>query len=272
MNLLIPVFLFAVFFMLPHDVAVGPAVIDVVEQDSPAAAAGVLPGDRLLEINGEEVKNTTDAGRIIRLNMGETMTFKLERNSFGESEIIEARVKARWDPPDGQGPTGIQIHNLVTGAAVCQGEGRSDQCVQTEQYGLLTALQKGWTSTWDSLVLARNQFMMLFYGGSGPDVAGPAGLGQATGEIVEEAGWQPLLEFAALLSLNLAIINMLPLPMLDGGRVAFVLLEVVRRGKRVAPEKEAIVHLIGLALILTLAVVVTYMDVARIIGGRSLFE
>ena len=112
----------------------------------------------------------------------------------------------------------------------------------------------------------------LFYGGSGPEVAGPVGIAQATGEVVDESGWQTLLDLAALLSINLAIINILPLPMLDGGRIAFVLLEVVRRGRRIAPEKEAIVHLVGLALILTMAVVVTYFDLTRIIGGGSLFE
>ena len=95
---------------------------------------------------------------------------------------------------------------------------------------------------------------------------------QATGEVVKESGWQTLLDFAALLSINLAIINVLPLPMLDGGRMAFVILEVICGGRRIAPEKEAIVHLVGLALIITMAVVVTYFDILRIIGGGSLFE
>ena len=109
-------------------------------------------------------------------------------------------------------------------------------------------------------------------GGSGPDVTGPVGIAQATGEVVEQSGWQTLLEFAALLSINLAIINILPLPMLDGGRIAFVLLEIVRRGRRIAPEKEALVHLVGLALIITFAVVITYFDVIRLIRGDSLFR
>jgi regulator of sigma E protease len=90
--------------------------------------------------------------------------------------------------------------------------------------------------------------------------------------VVEEQGYRPLLDFAALLSINLAIINILPLPMLDGGRIMFVLLEIARRGKRVAPEKEALVHFIGLVLILTLAVVITYFDVLRVLRGESLFR
>ncbi|HET9480440.1 MAG TPA: M50 family metallopeptidase [Candidatus Polarisedimenticolia bacterium] len=271
-NLILPIFLFAAVFMLPRDVPVGPAVINLVEENSPAEQAGLQPGDVILEINGEEIKNSLDAGREIRLNMGETLTFTVDRNSFGEREIIETRVKARWDPPEDQGPTGIGISNRVAGSAVCQGDGRPDQCYETEQYGFFASFPKGWDATWDSLTLAKNQVVALFKGGEGPSFAGPVGIAQATGEVVEESGWTPLLEFAALLSLNLGIINLLPIPMVDGGRVVFVLIEVARRGKRVAPEKEAIVHLVGLAFILTLAVVVTYLDVARIVTGGSLFE
>ena len=98
------------------------------------------------------------------------------------------------------------------------------------------------------------------------------GIAQVTDEVVEESGYRPLLEFAALLSINLAIINILPLPMLDGGRIVFVLIEVVRRGKRVSPEREALVHFIGLVLIITFAVVVTYFDVLRVLRGESLFR
>jgi regulator of sigma E protease len=98
------------------------------------------------------------------------------------------------------------------------------------------------------------------------------GIAQVTGEVVEEEGYRPLLDFAALLSINLAIINILPLPMLDGGRIVFVLLEVVRRGKRIAPEKEAMVHFIGLTLIIALAIVITYFDVLRVLRGESLFR
>lgn len=273
MNLCLPVLLFAAFFLFPRDVARGPAQIYLVEENSPAEAAGLLVNDRILEIDGHEIKNVSDASRIIRLNLGQTLTFKVEHQDFGGGSSIEQiDVKARWNPPEGQGPTGIGLRNVVAGSAVCQGDNPPGQCFEKEQYSFIHAVGKGWTSTWDSLVLARNQILMIFKGGGGPDVAGPVGLGQATGDIVKESGWLPLLEFAALLSINLAIINILPLPMLDGGRIAFVLIEIARRGRRIAPEKEAIVHLIGLALILTLAAVVTYVDVARIIGGRSLFE
>ncbi len=269
MNIITPIVLFAVAFMLPRDVPVGPAVIDKVEVGSPAAAAGLQAEDRIIALNGSEVKNVPDVGRIVRLNMGGTIDFKIQRAAQGGGfETIEKSVKARWDS---RAPTGITIHNLVSGSQICQ---TSDlpQCSQTEQFSLLHAVGKGWTSTIDALILARNQVLSFFHGGQGPQVAGPVGIADATGDVVKEAGWKTLLDFAALLSINLAIVNILPLPMLDGGRIVFVLIEVLRRGKRIAPEKEAMVHLVGLAAMLTLAVVITYFDVLRLIDGRSLFD
>ncbi len=354
MNLMLPVVLFAIMFMIPRDVATGPAAIGIVMPESPAAAAGLEQGDIVVSIDGESIKNTAELAREIRLRQGQTIEFLVKRNDpiEGHQEKV-IPVKSRWDPEDtvhivqpeetstsiardlglplemvlvaaeidftleegqelsiptddgtvsytvnetdsvasiaqrfdveravvreaaglpdpdviepgtelrfSQGPTGITITNVYN-------------FTESESFPIWEAVPKGWEATWESLVLARNQVIALFNGGAGPGVAGPVGIAQATGQVVEEAGWQPLLEFAALLSINLAIVNMLPLPMLDGGRIAFVLLEVARRGKRVAPEKEAIVHLVGLALIITMALVVTYFDVARIIAGGSLFE
>ncbi len=260
-NFTLPVFLFAVAFMIPHDIPAGPAQIEQVVRGSPAAEAGLEPGDVVLAINGEKTRNTADVGREIRINMGETVNFRVRREVFGGgTETLTIPVEARWAPPSGQGPTGIQIAN------------RNFSLTEPEHLTPWGALAQGWESTWDSLILARNQVIAIFHGGSGPEVAGPVGIAQATGEVVKEAGWRPLLDLAAVLSINLAIINALPLPMLDGGRMAFVFLEIVRGGKRIRPEKEALVHLVGLALIITMAVVVTYFDIARLITGGSLFE
>ena len=95
----------------------------------------------------------------------------------------------------------------------------------------------------------------------------PALLGTLVGALLLVAGWRasettvgaisPLLELAALLSINLGIMNLLPLPMLDGGRIFFLLIEVVRGGKRIAPEREAIVHTVGFVAFIVLAIVVT---------------
>ena len=159
-----------------------------------------------------------------------------------------------------QGATGIRI-----GSQYAFTEMRAE--------GFFSALQKGWRSTWDSLKLARNMLYAKIKGAEGASpVSGPIGIAQVTGEVVKEAGWKSLIDLAALLSINLAILNILPLPMLDGGRMAFVVVEVLRRGRRIAPAKEALVHFVGFAALLILVVVLSYFDVARIMRGDELFR
>jgi regulator of sigma E protease len=158
-----------------------------------------------------------------------------------------------------QGPTGIIIRPQYL-------------FTETQSYSLFKAMPLAARNTIDSLTLARNEIISWVKGGGNPEISGPIGIAQATGEVVEEAGWKLLLDFAALLSVNLAVINILPLPMLDGGRIVFVLLEIVRGGRRVAPQKEALVHLIGLVALLTLVVVISYFDIVRIIQGDSIFR
>jgi regulator of sigma E protease len=129
---------------------------------------------------------------------------------------------------------------------------------------------------YESLILARNEIISQVKGGvggsSGFKLTGPVGIAQLTGEVVEEAGWKSLMEFAALISMNLAVLNILPLPMLDGGRIVFVLLEIVRGGKRIAPQKEAMVHFAGLVAMLAFAAVITYFDLLRVFSGEGILR
>ena len=103
-------------------------------------------------------------------------------------------------------------------------------------------------------------------------IAGPLGMGQITSEIVGASPlplWVTLSQLAILLSLNLAVLNLLPLPALDGGRLLFVIVEVLRGGKKLAPEREGIVHVAGLILLLGFMVIVLVLDALRIYEGRS---
>ena len=121
----------------------------------------------------------------------------------------------------------------------------------------------------ETFVLFKNGIISMIIGTVPRIVAGPVGIAQLTGEVAQ-AGLSPLLEFAAFLSINLAIINILPLPALDGGRIAFVLLEWVRRGKRVAAKTEGLIHFIGFAMLIAFFLAITYQDIIRIISGESL--
>jgi regulator of sigma E protease len=158
-----------------------------------------------------------------------------------------------------QGPTGIRIAAQYP-------------FTETRSEDPITALGHGIRQTLDSLKLARNEVYAWIKGASTPAVSGPIGIAQTTGEVVREAGWKSLVDFAALLSVNLAILNVLPLPMLDGGRMAFVIVEILRRGRRVAPAKEALIHLVGFAAMLILVVVLSYFDIARIVNGDTIFR
>lgn len=104
-------------------------------------------------------------------------------------------------------------------------------------------------------------------------VAGPIGMGQITSELVRESPlptWYVLAQLSILLSLNLAVLNLLPLPALDGGRLFFVLIEFVRGGRKISPQKEGMVHFAGLVILIGLMFFIAFRDVDRIIGGHSL--
>jgi regulator of sigma E protease len=353
MNFVLAIVLFTVALMIPKEVAVGQAVISQVVPGSPAANAGLKPGDTIESIGGRKIENTADASYNIRLNLGENTEFVVLRTDpqTNQTSRVKMDVKPRWAPPayvytvkpgddvsavaqetgfdaaavrDAAGiqyiieagkelalpdgttyttKTGDTVQSVarttrVPEAVIATLAGLPDQntipsdmkelrfaqgatgiriaskqpFTEERSYGPFEAFKRGWQQTFDSLKLARNQVIMWIKGAGSAPVSGPIGIAQATGEVVEEAGWRSLVDLAALLSINLAILNILPLPMLDGGRMAFVLIEVARRGRRISPQKEAMVHLVGMVALLLLVVVLSYFDVARIVRGDTLFR
>ena len=198
---------------------------------------------------------------------GDTVGFVSRLLRVSDAEVAAAAGLA--DPDTLAAGTTLHFAQGATGIRI----GPQYAFTETTSDGPWSALQRGWRQTWDSLKLARNEIYAKIKGASGSaPVSGPIGIAQVTGEVVETAGWKSLIDFAALLSINLAILNILPLPMLDGGRMAFVVIEVLRRGRRIAPAKEALVHLVGMGALLILVIVLSYFDVARIVRGDELFR
>lgn len=253
MNILLPILLFMIAFMIPHDMLLEKVKIQEVAPDSPAQSAGIEPGDTILEINGRVVKNRGDVGYLIHLNLGSEVNILLQKADLTAREVT---AKPRWNPPEGQGSIGI----VIAGA---------DSTIVRESSPVWKALPSSVIHCWEILVLFRNEVIGWFIKGSTSVVGGPIAIAQMTGEFAR-AGIVPLLEFAALISINLAIINLFPFPGLDGGRLVFVALEWVRRGKRISPQKEGIVHLVGFVMLLLLIAVISYYDIMRIIHGESL--
>jgi regulator of sigma E protease len=359
LNLVLAIALFTTGLMIPRTVSEGGAVILDVIPNSPAAEAGLQPGDQIVEVNGRKAESTQDASYLIRLYQGSNIDFLVKRTDprTGTETVNVDDVHARWNPhpyddecgvKQPQGPTGITIGTrhgqtfpytaeekakLEKSARSAVQEYRKDvkpdaaaSCTDGRNFGFVPlsaaqcadltpdqladaqalkadvfpdssaacyrfdpgqnfaaftrsrsepiweALPHGTRLSFESLILARNQVWTWIRGYANPQLTGPVGIAQATGEVVDEAGWKSLIDFAALLSMNLAILNILPIPMFDGGRLVFIFIEFIRRGKRVSPEKEALVHLTGLVFIISLAVVITYFDIARIFRGDSLLQ
>ncbi len=143
------------------------------------------------------------------------------------------------------------------------------------------AVPEGLRGAYDVIVLTKNGILALAIGSrnpqfSGLSTVGPIGIGQLTGEVaVADASFVAklvtLASLAGALSFSLAVINILPIPALDGGRILFVVIEWVRRGKRISPQREGLVHLIGFAVLLTFIALVSVRDVMRIVRGDSFF-
>lgn len=252
-NLLLPVLLFSVAFMLPHDVIFSQVTVQEARAGSPAAQGGVRAGDIIISVDGKPVRNPLDLQRYIQLKLGQAITV-LVRHTDGATEPV--RVVPRWRPPAGQGATGI----VLRGAS---------PAVIRQSFPFWRAIPLGIVECIETFVLFKNGIISMFIGTAPAAVAGPVGIAQITGEVAR-AGLSPLLEFAAFLSINLGIINLFPLPALDGGRIAFVLLEWLRRGKRVSPRVEGTIHLIGFALLMAAVLAITYRDILRIVTGGSL--
>jgi regulator of sigma E protease len=252
-NALLPFFLLTAAFMVPHNVVVGQVQVMEIAAASPAQAAGLETGDIITSVNGKNIRNIADLSRNIELNLGKETLLVIQK--AGGSNV-DVTLVPRWDPPEGEGALGvsIQLQNAAT---------------LRESQPFWRAIPMGINQTFETFSLFKNAILSLFVGTSAIQLAGPVGIAQITGEAAQ-AGLSPLLEFAAFLSLNLAIFNLLPLPALDGGRILFVLLEWVRGGKRVSPKTEGMVHMIGFALLILVALAVTFQDILRIIQGGSL--
>ncbi len=230
-----------------HDVKIQ---IAYVSTKSPAAEAGLKVGDIILSLDGEIFSNLEQTQAYIASHSDRPINIKLQRfNSEISTEVQPVLLPEVADRP-------------VLGISL----------VQT---GILTFpwYEAIWQGARATVVLTKeivlsfgSLFRSLFVSRQVPvDLAGPVGIAIITGQVVD-MGFIYILQFAALLSINLALINILPFPALDGGRVLFVIIEKIRR-KPTDVKIEAIVHNIGFAFLMFLVILITYRDIMRISSG-----
>ncbi len=253
MNALFPIVAFAIMAMVPHTELVGGSVqITAVAPNSPAATAGLMPGDRVLAVSETPLETPQSLPQEVRLSAGSEMQWVIERN--GERRVVNLTPRA--DPPPGQGAVGIGF-TIV------------DQQTERRSEPPWVALRLGFTDTWDMVTLIVREVRGWFGGQRGPEFSGPIGIAQITGEVTRQGGFQGWMVVAILLSINLAVLNILPIPMLDGGRLLFVAIEWVRGGKRIPSDKEGLVHLIGFVAMIALVIAISANDIIRLVRGIS---
>jgi regulator of sigma E protease len=252
MNAILPLFIFTVLLMIPQDVAVGRLVITEVSEGTAAAEALVQPGDIVLQANGRDIENRLDFTREINLNGGSQMEMLVERD--GQELLL--LVRPRFDTESARWLVGV-IPQL------------DDFKIESRSQPIWEAIPNSFVNTWEMLVLVKQALGGAFGEGSSPEFSGPIGIAQVTGEITRDGGWIGWLGVGILLSINLAVLNILPIPMLDGGRIFFVVLEWARRGKKIPAQKEGMVHLIGFAVLMGGIVLVSVNDIGRLLDGRS---
>lgn len=252
MNFLLAITILTYFFGIAGVQVPGNNVVvtDIVK-NSPADISGLKPQDIVREINGEPIKSPEQLISITRKHLGETISLKIDRN--GSEKIVEIAPRKKF--PSNEGPMGVGIApNVIT---------KKYPLWQAPFVGLKEAVKDSW------LILSGlfGVVSQLVTKAQVPrDVAGPVGIAQLTGQFIA-LGPNAVLSFVALLSLNLAIMNVLPIPALDGGRLFFILVEAVTR-KKVPTKFEGYAHAIGMALLLALIAAITLSDIIRIISGQ----
>ena len=251
-------------FSRERDVQTYVRVMGVVE-DAPAARAGMLPADLIIAFNEEPISTVERLQELTQQNLGQEVTITL----LTEGEQRNVTLVPRRSPPEGEGAMGIVIqaafHDLVTG--IVYQEGPLQQVVVSQTFGEAVEYSAD-RIAW----VVRNIIRVpseLLRGTISPEAARPVsivGISQMGGELLQDSieQGQPviILNYIALISVALGLTNLLPIPALDGGRILFVLIEIVR-GRPVAPEREGLVHLIGLVLLLSVTVVFILNDLSN---------
>jgi regulator of sigma E protease len=222
------------------------AIIEV-QDDSVADKAGLLPSDIILSIDGQKFDTVQSLQEYIRSKRGSEMTFNVKR--VNEEKILKVQTSSE---PDSIVGIGLALYGKLS-------------------FGPLAAIGQGYHTAYNQLVNIATGLYNLFSTGDGLEsLGGPVKIAQLTGQVAD-LGFIPLLQFAAFLSLNLALLNALPLPALDGGRILFLIIEKIR-GKRNNAKIEQYANAIGFMALLLLMLVITVRDVANLDSIKNLFS
>lgn len=238
MNFLLAGVLFSAFY-LHTGLPVDQPTLGQIVPGSPAAAVGLREGDKVLSVDGHAVGTWTDLVNQIRSdrsNPPAPLTLVIERSGQTQTVTVTPRKAADGTPQLGVNPP--------------------------VERNAIRSVASGFSSVWYGTVNALQMYGQVIRYHQFNDLAGPVGIADVISQEAQNGLWHVVM-IAGLLSLNLGLFNLLPIPALDGGRLFFMLVEVLR-GKALDPNKEGLVHLMGFALLMLFAVFITYRDVTRL--------
>lgn len=264
MNVLLTIILISFGFMIglpqviedgiDNHASVGNKQIQIYDinilTDSPAKQADLKIGDTILAINQEKIGSISQLKKIMAENESKNIDLQIKRGK----EILDKNLT----------PEKLNIgQEEIIGVGIALAE------VGLVKYPWYWAFYKGFLTTFNLFVVIITAFYLaiksLFIGQHlAVEVAGPVGIAALTGQVVN-LGFIYVLQFTALLSLNLAIINILPFPALDGGRILFIIIEKIR-GKAISQKLEATIHNLGFAMLMILILLITFRDLSRFQG------
>lgn len=256
MNIILGILAFSVVYTfngVPRET--GHVKVLAVSKDSPADAGGLKEGDIIDSLNGQLITNNDQFIKGIDQERGKEVSLNITRE--GKTDTV--KVTPRLNPPANEGALGVAIGSR---------EIYFPPIWQRPFYGIYYGF--GDAIFWGKAVLTgfRDMILQSLSGHVPKDIAGPIGIYQVTNQVAA-LGILPLINFMGVLSVNLAIINILPIPALDGGRLLFIIFEAITR-KRVTPKIEATIHSVGMIALLGLLVVITFFDIKRLADAGNL--
>ncbi|MCW2277904.1 RIP metalloprotease RseP [Heliophilum fasciatum] len=245
MNFILAFLLFLYIFMIIGVPAFSNVIGDVVP-GKPAQQAGILPGDRIVAANDKTVQKWSDLIAEIHPNAGKQIVLKVDR----QGQIREVPVTPLMDEQRKVGQLGIMA---------------DEDSMFMQRQGVFESLRMGIVNTIGITGLIIRSLLDMIAGTVPADVGGPVMIVSEIGKAAQ-TGLSNLLMLAAVLSINLGVLNLFPIPALDGSRLVFLGLEALR-GRPIDPAKENMIHLAGFALLMAFMVFIAYNDIVRLLGG-----
>lgn len=240
MNFILPIILFSGIFMVEGKLQlVNEPVLGTVVDEMAAARAGLKAGDRIVTIDGKGVQTWTEVVTTLRSAGTNEVTLTAERSGVTQTY----KMTPVYDKDAGRALIGISPK------------------FTKESLGFFGSIKEGFAYTKNIIVSMLNGLYKIVSGKAPADVSGPIGVAQMAGQVAEK-GLLPLMNFVAFLSINLGVINLLPLPALDGGHFVLLVLEALR-GKPLGGKAMTNIQMVGVGLILALTVFSTFKDITR---------